>query len=585
MQAALTAVFAVAACVFWYRGYVCALSYHEELQMFLFDCGYLAEKLSTPGGGAACAAEFLVQFFFFPPVGSVIIALLLAAVQLMTWNAMRRMGVKPLLYPLSFVPALLLWQYMGDANVMLALPVALLCAQCASWGYSKLRSEAAKWLFSAVAFPLLYWLIGPAVAVCAVFDTITDIRRDGNTGRSWLRMGLRAVLTLGCMLASQYVVHYPLARIMAGIHYFRFPTDVPLMQFAVMAAVAFWPLLCAIRLPLHPFNGKGGAVAAGVETAVVALLGIVLVPTGFNATTYELLDYDYLVRIGLWDKIIAKADKKQPSAPMSVACLNLALAETGQLADRMFSYYQNGREGLLPTFSRDFISPLPTAEAYLSLGMINTAQRFIFEAQEAIPNYNKSARMTKRLAETNLLNGQYAVAAKYLRMLKKTLFYRSWAEKTEKLLWNEKAVSADPWYSRLRSLRYTNDFLYSDRETDQMLGILFVRNHDNRMAFEYLMAYELLQKDLEQFSKYYPIGRFAGYSRIPTSYQEALVFIWMQSHNSFRGMPWSIERQTVEAMSDFGKRYSANPNDPMLTSGYLGSTYWSYLFKSSNQKQ
>lgn len=48
--------------------------------------------------------------------------------------------------------------------------------------------------------------------------------------------------------------------------------------------------------------------------------------------------------------------------------------------------------------------------------------------RSTIPNFNKSGRCFKRLAETNLINGQYEVAAKYLRLLRKTIFYRDWAE-------------------------------------------------------------------------------------------------------------------------------------------------------------
>ncbi|KAA6305365.1 hypothetical protein EZS27_042983, partial [termite gut metagenome] len=42
--------------------------------------------------------------------------------------------------------------------------------------------------------------------------------------------------------------------------------------------------------------------------------------------------------------------------------------------------------------------------------MINTAQSFAFEAMEVIPDYQKSVRCIKRLAETNLINSQYEVA-------------------------------------------------------------------------------------------------------------------------------------------------------------------------------
>lgn len=583
LAAALTAAFAVCAGAFWLRGYVCALSYHEQLQMFLLDFGYVAEFLSVPGGGADVVSEFLVQLYFYPFAGVVIIALTLVAVQLMTWNAMRRFGAGWERYPLSLVPALLLWQCLGNANVLLSLAVAVLAAQCASWGYSRVRNDAARWAWTAVMMPVLYWLIGPAVAVCVVLDAADDFRRRGNTGGAWLQTAVRAILALASVLASQYVVQYPLARLMAGLNYFRFPLMVPWTQYAVQLGAAFCPILFAIRPELTALKGTAAKWIVAVETAAVAVFGCVFVPTGFDKNTYELLDYDYLVRTAQWEKIIAKANAKQPSAPLSVASLNLALAQTGQLAENMFAYYQNGTEGLLPGFTRDFISPLSTAEAFLHLGMVNTAQRFYFEAQEAIPNYRKSTRMTKRLAETNIVNGQYAVAAKYLRMLKKTLCYRSWAERGETMLYNDNAVNTDPLYSRLRKLRYTKDFLYSDREMDQMLGLLFTHNHDNRMAYEYLMAYELLNRDLERFIKYYPLGKYAGYRRIPTSYQEALVFIWTQTHRNFDGMPWSIERQTMNAIAEYAQRFSANKNDPMLNTGWLGRSYWHYFFQLKQQ--
>ena len=144
------------------------------------------------------------------------------------------------------------------------------------------------------------------------------------------------------------------------------------------------------------------------------------------------------------------------------------------MGDRMFEFYQNGTEGLLPEFQRDFTSPLPTSEAYYHLGMVNTAQRFTFEAMEAIPNFNKSGRCFKRLAETNLINGQYEVAAKYLRLLRKTIFYRDWAEDAMTYLYNEEKINAHKEWGWLRQIRYTEDFLFSSQETDIMLALRYL---------------------------------------------------------------------------------------------------------------
>ena len=181
------------------------------------------------------------------------------------------------------------------------------------------------------------------------------------------------------------------------------------------------------------------------------------------------MNYDFLIRSKQWDKVIQKAQKKSPNTPMSVADLNLALAKTGQMSDHMFDFFQRDPQGLLPDFQRDFTLPLVTSEIYYQLGFVNTAQRYAFEAMEATPDYQKSGRVLRRLAETNLINGEYKVAYKYLKILQKSLFYRKFANRTMGLLWNEKAINADPEYAWLRKCRPQKDFLFSEAEKDMKL--------------------------------------------------------------------------------------------------------------------
>ena len=156
----------------------------------------------------------------------------------------------------------------------------------------------------------------------------------------------------------------------------------------------------------------------------------------------------------------------------------------------------------MPDVKTDAISSLPTAEVFYQLGMINVAQRTVFEAQEAILDFQKSARCYKRLAQTNLINGQYEVARKYLSALQKTLFYRDWANETIPLLGNEKAIAQHPEYGHLRQFAYKENFYFSDHVTPEMLESLYFGNTDNGMAYQYLLAYYLLTGDHESFKNF-----------------------------------------------------------------------------------
>ena len=139
---------------------------------------------------------------------------------------------------------------------------------------------------------------------------------------------------------------------------------------------------------------------------------------------------------------------------------------------------------------------------YFYLGLVNTAQRFAFEAMEGIPDYSKSGRMMKRLAETNLINGEYDVARKYLQMLNKTIFYRPWAQQALAMLGDERQINAHPVYGTLRQYRIEDDFLFSEDELDKICGQLFMHNHHNQMATQYLVMAPLLDGDAQRFINY-----------------------------------------------------------------------------------
>jgi hypothetical protein len=203
-----------------------------------------------------------------------------------------------------------------------------------------------------------------------------------------------------------------------------------------------------------------------------------------------------------WNRIIETINAERPNNQIGVTVQNLALAMRGMLAQHGGEYSQNGIAGLLPDVDRDATSPLPTAEAFYQLGMINVAQRTVFEAQEAILDFQKSARCYKRLAQTNLINGDYEVARKYLHALQKTLFYSDWATETLSLLGNEKAIAQHLEYGHLRKCAYNEDFYFSDHVTPEMLESLYYRNKENRLAYEYLIAYYMLTGDRDRYAKF-----------------------------------------------------------------------------------
>ena len=451
---------------------------------------------------------------------------------------------------------------------MLTYVVALVMAMAVALAWSRWGKKwniRVKWIVALLLIPILYWLIGPMVLLVAVLMV------------PWTVAIPAVIYVAALILASAHFLPFPMSRVVLGISYYRFPEVLPYWLMAIPVIVWLLALLSG-KIQTIPEARKKWVSAA--EFVVVVVAAILMVPRGFDAKKYELIEYDHLVRVNNWNAIIAKAEKKMPDLPMSVSATNLALGMTNQLGDRAFDFYQRGTEGLLPKFERNFATTQLTGEIYFHLGLVNTAQRFAFEAMEAIPNYNKSARVVKRLAETNLINGQYEVARKYLRMLEKTVFYRPWAQRTMAMLGNEKAINAHPLYGMLRQYRLQEDFLFSDRELDKICGLLFMRSQEtgdrslgvNQMAAQYLLMMPLLDRDIPRFMAYVKVVQ----NRIqynPRHCQEAIAFAFMQQRQ--QPPQGAVSPMVLQQMNDFARVYSNDKNSPEL--GRFKNTVWYYL--------
>ena len=479
--------------LFWYVAYPHALSYQEQYQLFLWTWDYFAEKLSLPGGFADWLGEFIVQFYYIEWLGALLLALLFVALQRLTamlltthgdrsreFNARKLTGP----VPMSCVPVLLLLWLMGDINVLLSLPVAIVLALALAC----IRlSKPFSWI-DLLILPVAYWLIGPAIWLYVLIRVI--------------QLGWKHLWTAGWLVAVQLMAYawflpqWPLQQVMTGLSYYRIPLHYP--QFS-----------------------------------------------GYDKDMYELIRQDYLVRNERWDDIVKRAGEYQVRTPFWSNCVNLALSQKRLLADRMFDFWQSGEGALIMPRTRDLTSMLPSAETFWRLGMVNSAQRYMFDTQESILNANKSGRCTKRIAECMIVNGHYQTAAKQIDLLKKSLFYRSWAKDAEAMMKDEETINNHPVYGRLRQLRYKENFLYNYEELDKMFGLLFMNNTENKMALDYFMAQMLLKGNLQGFQQYMgAVQQYGGYRQMPLGYQDVMRCIQMQGRVPDSSYAKYVQRMT-----------------------------------------
>ena len=497
-----TLLFCVSALLFFGLAYPHHLHYQEQYQLFLFEISYILDVVALPGGVADLLGRFSTQFFLYAWVGAAIIAVLLSVVQLLTL----RLANWGRFYGLSYVPAFLLWIFLLDENALLGGVWAVVLTLSASLAIDKMADGWTRRILTALLIPFLFWIAGP---VSIVF-CLLQIRRANH-----IIWNIATVLVFVLMpLVLAHCLPVLDGSLWRGIHYHRYPTVIPTMLWvAVSVLVIIWGVKgvkevkevkevkdeCTFRDRSH---NKNDIILSLVSFVVVAVAMGVMVWKNSNFKAEKTMKYDFMACHQQWNRILDTIDEEKPNNQIGVTVQNLALAKRGILLNKMLEYNQNGMLGLLPEVQRDATSPMPTAEAYYHLGLTYIAQRTVFEAQEAILDFQKSARCYKRLAQTNLINGDYEVASKYLMALKKTLFYSDWANETITLLGNEKAIAKHPEYGTLRTFAIKKDFYFSDNATPAMLESLYLNNKDNLLAYQYMMASFILTGDQDSFYKY-----------------------------------------------------------------------------------
>jgi hypothetical protein len=138
-----------------------------------------------------------------------------------------------------------------------------------------------------------------------------------------------------------------------------------------------------------------------------------------------------------------------------------------------------------------------------------------------------------------LIKGQSAIARVLLNVLRDDLIWRRWAEEHLQRLAADPRLADDDEVQRIRGLMVGKDDtpLFSAFRPDGgvffsnniCLFDLLKQNGQNRMAFEYLMAINLCDKNLDAVAQAFSFLNDLSYAETPPLYEEA-VLVYARKH-------------------------------------------------------
>ena len=521
------------------------LYYQEQIQLFRFDRFYFLSFLERPGGLSEYFGAFLTQFYFYPFVGAVILTAILIAVVLLFYHICRSCGNIRQLFFIPFIPAVLLMT--SFTNIFFDMPAALgILLALAGFSLYIAISLPVRYGVGILLVTVTYFIAGGNALLFAslilIFELtfnrtqITQIsannanknpRKSALSASSafktlylfllvswtallpWLSMHLFYIVTM----REAYFALTPVTFIIP-IFYNK------LLWLSIPVLFLVWRLVAGKIKPWKSSLRKIDILNFLMVFAITVYCAYTMYDrknNTINRMTYELQHHNF-------DSAIAIAQNYPPDNRLGCYFTNIALYESGQMPYRMFHYRQMGTAGLFLNweFANNNVLVWYLGETYYRLGMILQAEHCAFESLVSNPK-GADVKVLQRLVLTNIERRDSATANKYLQYLDHSLFYRKWAQQQRA---NLASAMADSTFHipEMPMRAHCENFFIPYQMPEYTLLSLLKSNPKNRMAFEYMMAYCMLQKDLEKvkwcMDNYY---HNFDYPSIPTHYEEALV--------------------------------------------------------------
>jgi hypothetical protein len=562
------------------------LYYQYQIPVFFTNLNFLKYYLAYPGGLTEYIGLFLSQFYYYPVVGALIptaIAILLTK----SFGKILEIPKKGLLV-VQFVPVALLLLLHNFYKHPLQIDISLLFPVLFFQLYKKIYPSRIVlriiifFLLSLILYYITAALFYLFILLCIVYDVL--FKRSYIINAFYLIFGY-IIPYLACKYV--FIVNHKDA-----YYYLLKYEKVYNWEYLPIATFLSIPVIfISINIINRFYNKKQKKQVTRTSNLIDNLKYVLPMVVLYTATGYLLLysfderlksiqEIEYFARNYEWDMIRKTVSPELMNDKRIMFQLNRALYHLGRLPYEMFIYTQFARaEGLFISDEVGIILPLQKSELNYELGHLNEAQHWACEAL-AISGFNPWN--IQMLAKISLLKGEYKLTYKCLKILGNTILYKDWAEHYKEYLKNKSSLVNDKELFDLKNSFPKSDFIVNTKSPVPDLITLLKENKHNKMAFEYLMGYYLLNKQLDKFVENFEKIADFNYPSIPRHYEEALlIYISKTEGKDINLGGYNLNNQTIKEFNDITLLIQSYGNDRKAAFNSViakyGKTYWAYF--------
>jgi hypothetical protein len=549
--------------------------YQEKLALFVFSPDYLISNIKQPGSLLLYLDRFLTTFFYYQVAGAFIISLIICLIIYLISKTIHDLsGKDSILVPLIFGTLFFIlqtnYQYLLYNNLGVLLQLV----------FFHLVLKYLKGYIPVIIFPLWYWITGGFAWIFFLLYVFSMVLKP--VKKEWQKIiSLSAISFLFIYVLKEFLIFQTFDTLLI----FPFSTEDTGSRFrlflTVIALITLIPFIGKIKIRFPGWLSKPDKM----ERFIYPLISILLISISsllcYDKVLREYFHVEKLFYKENFNDLTRYVTDHPTTNRLTIFLNNIALSETGRLNDLLFQFPQS------PDGQSLFLKWEMYGEVlrrggyfYYTTGMINEAHRW---AYENMVMKGITPEGLKMLIKTEIINGNYKVASKYIAILKNTMFYRTEAKEFEKLLFNDTAVESHPEFGVKRKEKIGHDFF--SITDDPYVNIQRVLAFDslNRKVYEYKLAYLMLIKDYKGIAAGLTRLEKLGYRKIPVNLEEAALVCRISDTAPLPDLgSLKINPQTEARFDKFLQTFQSYGNnlkiaEPVLRQKF-GNTFWYWAF-------
>jgi len=575
----------------------------QELNLFMNTSLFFRQQMVVPAGILTYAGTWLTQLFYNPWLG---VTVLSGWWLLLLWLLKRTFAVPARWTALLLIPVALLlltnvdlgyWIYMLKLRGQFFLTtLATVSVVALLWGFRSMPDKywlRTIWLVltGLVGYPLLGIYGLAATLLMGIWSWRLMAR-----GRAAIHTVIAVLLAIAVPLfCYRYVYHETnLANIYyAGLPVFFITEEYPWYYTPYYLLALF--MLVMVCLPIGVKGVKEVKEVKGSKKWLPwAVQAVALGAVAWGVVHFWYKDENFHHEVKMmhlidqtdWEGVLQEAARQDDEPTRAIVMMrNLALSRLGRQGELMYEYRNGSKEYDSPFGMRQMLVNGPLV--YYQYGLLNSCSRLCTEMGV---EFGWRVECIKLLARCAVLNNEQAVARKYINILKKTMYHKDWAVKTEAMLNNPKLIAQDKEMEPITHMLHFTDELDSDNGYVERYLMRQLANHSyskDPIFQEQSLLASLWFRDSKTFWYHFNVYiHLHPNGPIPVAYQEAAyLYGKLEERPDLDKMPFSpgVKDSFEKFFQVFGQYEGMNAEDIRQQTGlpYSNTFYYNYYIMAN----